>query len=200
MKTPSHIPATKAAFFFFLTLLFLAGCATIKPSKLGNGLDADGNKLYLASFSDQQTRVAGFLAKHAELNNEIKIQYLLTCIQDSKYHFLRNGTLYDGDEAMRWLRWKRTHPQYKANPIRTPDDFIERVANGSVNSGLLYEVVLLDGHREALKNLLRNELVSLDAAQQVKHLEKFLSENKAGEEKSAPEIPTISVPLHTKPT
>ena len=80
------------------------------------------------------------------------------------YQVVRNGVAYSGNQAMQWLRWKRTHPQYKDNPIRTPDDFIERVADGSRNTGLPYEVILPDGRRERLKNLLHNELVSLEAA------------------------------------
>ena len=117
----------------------------------------------MASSEEQRARAAGFLAQHAKTNDELKIQYLLACIQDSKYQFVRNGITYSGGEAMQWLRWKRIHPQYKDHPIRTPDDFIERVADGSRNTGLPYEVVLPDGHRERLKNLLRNELVRLEA-------------------------------------
>ncbi len=156
-------PVAQALLIFFTTSLLISGCATLKISQLGNGLDANGGALYLASSEEQRARAAGFLAQHPELSDELKIQYLLACIQDSQYPLVRNGVTYSGPQAMQWLRWKRTHPQYKDNPIRTPDDFIERVADGSRNTGLPYEVILPDGHRERLKNLLRNELVSLEA-------------------------------------
>lgn len=201
MKGPALMTAAKFSALFFITSFFIMGCATLKAGKMGNGLDINGNKLYLESSPEQQARTDAFLGKHVTLNDELRIQYLLTCIQESKYQFVRNGTIYSGDQAMQWLRWKRTHPQYKSNPIRTADDFISRVANGSVNTGRPYEVVFLDGHRETLNSLLANELIRLDAACQIKSLEKSLSENKPGTENNAQErVPALPVPIHATPT
>lgn len=201
MKGPVLKMSARLATLFTITSFFITGCATLKAGKMGNGLDTNGNKLYLESAFDQQARADVFLVKHAALTDELKIQYLLACVQESKYQFVRNGTIYSGEQAMQWLRWKRTHPQYNSNPIRTADDFISRVANGSVNTGRPYEVVLSDGHREMLNRLLANELVRLDAESQIKSLEKSLSENKPGTESNAQDIATaIPVPIHATHT
>ncbi|MBI4550581.1 MAG: DUF5329 family protein [Candidatus Omnitrophica bacterium] len=141
-------------------------------------------RLYLTHSQIQHERLSIFMHEHADVSEENKIQYLLSCVDGSDYKFIRNGSRYSGSQAMQWLRWKRTHPQYRNAPILTANDFVNRVADGSKASGRPYEVILPDGRRENLKCMLDNELLSLEAALQVRSLEKSLSENSPAKEKA----------------
>lgn len=179
----------RAGAFFILTPFLTAGCGTlIKAQPLGNGFSANGDRLYLNASQSHRTYLDQFLLRYPDFNEESKIQYLLSCIEKSRYRFIRNGIPYDGTGAMRWLRWKRRHPQYKDRPVLTAHEFIERVADTSVNSGRSYEVVLPNGQREYLKNLLNNELSSLEVAARLHHLEQSLSDTVSGQKESSSEI------------
>ena len=108
---------------------------------------------------------------------------------------MRNGIVYSGPDAMRWLRWKRTHPQYKHSPVLTANDFIERVADGSKATGRPYEVILPDGRRQLLKMMLHNELVILESATDNHALELAPVEQSMKEQESPTEVsyPPVAV-------
>lgn len=186
----SRLELQKSVFLYpsiFITILFIFGCSTVRNEKLGDGLDWDGKRLYLAQIAAQSERLNGFMQEHSEVTEESKIQYLLACVDHSNYGFIRNGGKFSGSQAMQWLRWKRTHPQYRNAPILTANDFVNRVADGSKATGRPYEVVLPDGRRENLKSMLGNELLSLEAALQVRSLHQALSENSPAQEKAGVE-------------
>lgn len=148
----------------FVALLILAGCATFQNAgELGTGADAAGNPLYLSPDGERQETLENFLSDYSNPDDSLKIEYLLTVIQRSPYTFVRNGVRVDGEDAMEWLRWKMHHKQYADCPILTPDDFVDRVADISRNSGLPYEVIYPDKHREKLQTILRHELDSFEA-------------------------------------
>jgi len=149
---------------FLALLLLLGGCASIRNAgELGNGLDASGNPLYLSPEAQQKEIMENFLTDYSNPDDSLKIEYLLTVIERSPYTFVRNGQRADGEDAMQWLRWKMHHKQYADCPILTPDDFVDRVADISRNSGLPYEVIYPDNHREKLQAILRHELDAFQA-------------------------------------
>jgi hypothetical protein len=170
-----------------LTYLYLIGCSTVRPESLGSGFDLNGTRLYLAVNDAQRERLNGFIQAHSDITEESKIQYLLSCVDLSHYGFIRNGSKYTGTQAMQWLRWKRTHHQYRNCPILTANDFVNRVADGSKASGRPYEVILPDGRRQNLQSMLGNELLSLEAALHVQALHQALSENSPAQEKAGAE-------------
>ncbi|HNV86421.1 MAG TPA: DUF5329 family protein [Candidatus Omnitrophota bacterium] len=145
-------------------LVLLAGCVALpKMGPLGNGLDPAGKPLYLSSPDVQKEQLENFLSEYPDPDDSLKIEYLLTAVQNSSCRFIRNGVVANGDEAMQWLRWKMHHKQYADCPILTPDDFVNRVADISRNSGLPYEVLYPDNHREKLQTILQHELDGLEA-------------------------------------
>jgi hypothetical protein len=154
-----------------------------------------GERLYLASREVHQTHLNHYLTKYFPLSEEDKIHYLYECVENSGYRFMRNGIVYSGPDAMRWLRWKRTHPQYKHSPVLTANDFIERVADESKATGRPYEVILPDGRRQLLKMMLHNELVVLESATDNHALELAPVEQSMKEQESPTEVsyPPVAV-------
>jgi len=144
--------------------MLLAGCAGLsKMGPLGNGFDPSGKPLYLVSPDEQKAQLENFLTEYPAPDDSLKIEYLLTAVQNSPCQFIRNGVRANGDEAMQWLRWKMHHKQYADCPILTPVDFVNRVADISRNTGLPYEVLYPDNHREKLQTILQHELDSLES-------------------------------------
>lgn len=172
----------------FVTSFLAVGCKTTEKYLLGNGLGPDGEQVYLNSRDLRKDMFTDFIARHPSFDEEGKIQYLLAGIEHSEYEFIRNGNTFGGERAVSFLRWKRRHSQYRENPIRTAQDFVEHVADGSKASGRSYRVVLPDGRHEPLRLILHNELSSLEATLQVHRLQTSLSE-------SSPEDQTGSVPI-----
>ncbi len=74
--------------------------------------------------------------------NAQSIDGLLHEIKTSEYTFIRNGYSYTGEQAYKWLSWKRYHRQYKNNPIKTEQEFIARVANRSRRTGTPYYIIV----------------------------------------------------------
>lgn len=177
----------------FVTSLLVVGCKTTEKYLLGNGLGLDGEKVYLNSRDLRKDMFTDFIARHPRFDEEGKIQYLLAGIEHSDYTFLRNGSTFDGEQAVSFLRWKRRRPQYRDNPIRTAQNFVDHVADGSRASGRPYQVVFPDGHHEPLKLILYNELSSLEAALQVHRLRTSLSESSLEDQTGSAPIAYVPV-------
>ena len=85
-------------------------------------------------------------AAAASENSAAAIEYLLAYVAESKLTFIRNGQEHDSAAAAAHMR--RKYEYHKAG-IATPEDFIEKVASKSLQSGKPY-LVRLPGGREAL--------------------------------------------------
>ncbi|MBN1688517.1 MAG: DUF5329 family protein [Candidatus Omnitrophica bacterium] len=105
-----------------------------------------------------------FLKRHTRFTEQDKIDYLLSSTRISGAKFVRNGNQYDGSSAAKFLRWKMLHKQYRNSPIRTADDFVNRVAVRSNKTGRPYEIILPDGRREKTVDVFRSELEALEKA------------------------------------
>lgn len=124
----------------------------------------EDHALSLDGSAVQEKRIADFLKTKNTFSELDKIYYLLSAIRDSKATFVRNGDQFTGDKASSWLRWKIRHRQYKSNPIVTGRDFVDRVCLQSNKTGVPYEVILADGRRKRLKEVMNDELIKLEAA------------------------------------
>jgi len=83
------------------------------------------------------------------------IEYLLAHVAQSGHTFVRNGQEHDSRAAAAHLRHKYEH--LKAD-IVTPEDFIEKVASGSLLSGRPYLVRLPGGREAPVETWLRDVL------------------------------------------
>ena len=97
-----------------------------------------------------------FLKDQDKRSNET--HYLLGLIEHSALMFERNGQKGSGKDAAEILRFKLN--QYK-NMVRTAEDFIEKVASFSSHTKKSYRVILPDGKKLLLKDLLYAELHTL---------------------------------------
>ncbi len=88
-----------------------------------------------------------------------EIERLLKAIQSSGLVFLRNGKEATASVTANRLRskWRKATP-----PIRTVQDFIDRVASRSSATGRPYEVELADGSTIEAKDWLRRQLNEAD--------------------------------------
>jgi hypothetical protein len=97
-----------------------------------------------------------YLIGHDKKLNEIN--YLLDLIENSSLVFERNGQRGSGKEAARIFEYKFN--QYN-NKIHTTEDFIEKVASFSSHTKKSYYVILPEGKKLLLKELLYTELKKL---------------------------------------
>jgi len=99
--------------------------------------------------------LAFVLAAAAAGKAEIEIDYLIRCVAESDYRFVRNGESYPGPEAAKHLRKKY---EYRADRVHGAEDFIDSVASGSWLSGQPYQVITESGRvmetRDWLSHLL----------------------------------------------
>ncbi len=149
---------------FVLWGLSLTGCQTASSVAAKASLPTLGAAIFLDDAATHTARLERFLAGRTQLPEREKINFLLESLRSSSCRFVRNGDTYKPDEAMRWLRWKMGHRQYRNHPIRTARDFVDRVADRSVNTGRPYEAILPDGRHVAMQALLANELNALEKA------------------------------------
>jgi hypothetical protein len=90
-----------------------------------------------------------------------KIEALINRVSDLKgAKFIRNGTEYDVNTAVRFLRGK-----WKANDkaVRSARDFVDKVASVSGTSGNPYHIRFQDGRETTSRNFLLGELKKLEA-------------------------------------
>jgi len=87
-----------------------------------------------------------------------EINYLLDLIEDSSFIFERNGQKGSGKDAVKILRYKLNENN---NKIHTTEDFIEKVASFSSHTKISYYLILPEGKKLLLKDLLYTELKKL---------------------------------------
>jgi len=87
-----------------------------------------------------------------------EIDYLLDLIENSSLLFERNGQKGSGKDAAMILRFKLNEYNDK---IHTTEDFIEKVASFSSHTKKSYYVILPEGKKLLLKDLLYSELKKL---------------------------------------
>jgi len=100
-----------------------------------------------------------------DLNTEdAKIDYLIDRFRQSNSVFIRNDVEYGGRAAAKFLRWKldRLTTRYGFE-IETAEDFIDDIASMSRVTGDSYLLVLSDGSRHYVRNILYNELTELNS-------------------------------------
>lgn len=92
----------------------------------------------------------------------VRIERLLNHIGSRRdVRMVRNGSVYDPDMAVTFLRRKLSS---MGDDIKTAEEFIDRIATRSSTSGQLYWVRLPDGRDVPAGDFLRVELVRLDKA------------------------------------
>ncbi len=156
---------------YILVVLFcftFVGCKTLHQqetnSSLGSQVVASESFFHLNSDQQSSKDLEDFLEryKNGKYSEQAKIDYLLNAVKKSDLTFVRNGSSYSSGEAAKWLRWKMHHPQYSDNPIDSADEFVHRVANGSAQSGLPYQLILANGDYVNADLVLANELKTLE--------------------------------------
>lgn len=150
---------------FFFPLL---GCKTIQQKSTSSLMSSQviSSESFFHSDGDVQSSkdLEAFLEKYKSIKCEeqAKIDYLLDVVKKSHLTFVRNGESYSSDKAAKWLRWKMHHPQYKDDPIDSAEEFVQRVANGSVQSGMPYKLILPNGEYVNAGFALEHELQTLE--------------------------------------
>jgi hypothetical protein len=92
----------------------------------------------------------------------VRIERLLNHIGTRRdMRMVRNGSVYDPDMAVTFLRRKLSS---MGDDIKTAEEFIDRIATRSSTTGQLYWVRLPDGRDVPAGDFLRVELVRLDKA------------------------------------
>jgi hypothetical protein len=90
-----------------------------------------------------------------------KIEALIDRVSDLRNaKFIRNGTEYDVNTAIRFLRGK-----WKANDkaVRSARDFVDKVASVSGTSGKPYQIRFQDGREITSRNFLLTKLKELES-------------------------------------
>jgi hypothetical protein len=88
---------------------------------------------------------------------QAEIEHLLTAVQASGCEFYRNGSWYDATRAQAHLRQK-LQLLTAHDPMRSAEEFIEKVATKSAFTNQPYEVRCRDGAAVAVNGWLREEL------------------------------------------
>ena len=147
----------------FMTLV--VGCSTTaqRGTQASDVLALMEGPLFLNS-EDHGKRVDRFVNNKDNFSEQDKINYLLSCVRDSKAIFIRNGQQHNGFLAAQWLRWKMQHPQYRKNPIQTARRFVDEVCLRSNKTGIPYFVILQGSQRKALQEVMNHELTALEGA------------------------------------
>jgi hypothetical protein len=131
------------AIIFSSLILASLGYAQGPAPLLSNG--TAGNAVYQRYLEDQDKR-----------SNEIN--YLLALIDTSPLSFERNGQKGSGKAAAMILKIKLNQNK---NKIHTTEDFIEKVASFSSHTNISYFVILPEGKKLLLKDLLYAEIKEL---------------------------------------
>lgn len=149
---------------FFLFIFLCAGCAnrTI-PVALLSGVSKEGAPICLGDRSGIPAFVQQFYNQRDLTTEEGKIDYLLERLRNSQLVFIRNRVEYTGPQAAGFLRWKLDRWRNRHHiKINTAQEFVDHIASGSKTSGDPYVVILEDGGRHNLRNVLQNELDALE--------------------------------------
>lgn len=76
---------------------------------------------------------------------DLEISALITAFESSGLSLERNGEQLHNAEASQWLRRKLTA---RSSDVRSPEDFIRRVADHSSETKKPYLIILSDGTKE----------------------------------------------------
>ncbi len=117
---------------------------------------SQGQKPFLSEKTSDKAVYQKYLKDPDKKSNEIN--YLLNLVETSSLSFERNGQKASGKDAAKLLKYKLN--QFK-NKIHTTEDFIEKVASFSNHTKKSYYVILPDGKKLVLKDLLYTELNKL---------------------------------------
>lgn len=176
-------------FLAFLPTVFLivnTGCASLRNC---NYSEAPSGQLFLTATSELESPQD--FSKWADSPTERnKIRYLLERVAASKYLFIRNGEPHDGKVARQWLLYKMSH---WVNGVDTANDFVTRVANGSLKTGKPYLVELPDRKIYTLESILRNELSVFESRLATIGLDKAKLSNSNKASLSPSTVPTVAV-------
>ncbi|HTL47570.1 MAG TPA: DUF5329 family protein [Verrucomicrobiae bacterium] len=101
--------------------------------------------------------VEEYQKKHPRLSQSEmeKIYYLLERMTESSCEFERNGELYRGQDASRFLRMKMMTPPWRGS-YKTAEEFIAKVASRSSTTGKPYHVTC-GGESRLLTDVLTRE-------------------------------------------
>lgn len=110
----------------------------------------------------QDTAPSAVVATPAPAAEDVsaRIEELLRTIAESELTFIRNGAKHGGAAAAAHIRSKYESARAE---IASPEDFIEKAATRSIQTGKPYLVELADGTREPLSEWLRARLRELRA-------------------------------------
>ena len=117
---------------------------------------------FLAFWLVGSTIPSTLIAQTAPSPEKAKIEALIDTVSELQdANFVRNGTEYDVNTAIRFLRGK-----WRANDsaVKTARDFIDKVASVSGTSGLPYHIRFKDGREMTSRNFLLAELHKLESS------------------------------------
>ena len=138
-------------------MIILLGVLIILSSlTFTSGVNAQDQTTLLSNESSNKIVLQKYLNDNDKKLNEIN--YLLELIKGSSFSFERNGQKGSSKEAFDLLKFKLN--QYR-NQIHTTEDFIEKIASYSNHTHKSYYVILPDGEKSLLKDLLYAELKKL---------------------------------------
>lgn len=144
-------------------VLCLWGCASSAPTPLLSGYSKGDEPICLGVRSEISSFVEKFYATRDLTTEEGKIDYLIERVRSADVVFIRNGEEFKGSHAAEFLRWKLNRLRSRQRLlIETAGDFVSKVAVGSRMSGKPYVVVLSDGSRYSMQQILQNELDQLE--------------------------------------
>lgn len=109
--------------------------------------------------------VAQYRAAHPQVFSSgiEKINYLIDRVKTSQCLFFRNGAEYDAREGAKFLRWKWFRPKWRK--IRTAEEFVKMITNGSSMSGQPYYAIYPDGNKVEFMGIMERELNFLNSQQ-----------------------------------
>ena len=91
-----------------------------------------------------------------------KIDAIITRVQaHTELEFIRNGKTYTSAEAARHLRMKYA---FAGGRVKTAEDFIEKIASGSSESGIPYLVRQKDGSTMSSADFMHRELKLIEGS------------------------------------
>jgi hypothetical protein len=99
--------------------------------------------------------LAASIAFGFDAQTKAEINELITYVQTSGVHFIRNGSEYSGAQGAQHLRDKLARA---GDQIKTTEDFISGIASKSSLSGRPYLVKFADGHTQPTGEWLRARL------------------------------------------
>ena len=147
----------KFRFGIFFTLFMFLGLSSVL---CGGGREEP----FLVTWPTPDS-VAQYRADHPQVFSSgiEKINYLIDRVKMSQCLFFRNGAEYDAKEGAKFLRWKWLRPKWRK--IRTAEEFVKMITNGSTMSGQPYYAIYPDGNRVEFMGIMERELNFLNSQQ-----------------------------------